>query len=325
MATESFRGERTFDRTPSGGIGRVARRALTGEVQATPSYILIYLAVGVLLAEAAVGGFLVVGGGSLLKTGGTVSQEPPVPNGPAVAFVLTAHLTGYVGASPGIAGKVDPTLVVGWGDHVTITVVNGEPMTHNFHLDYYNLQSPDLTGIGRSANVTFQASEQGSFDYYCTIPGHRQAGMQGVLEVGAIPNPIGPEANLTSSFISHSPTSIPSPITREYSTTVNVYLRTVEVTAELEPGVSYTYWTYNGTVPGPFLRVRVNDTVIVHLYNDPTSSMSHSVDFHAVTGPGGGASVTQTAPGHWSNFSFLAMVPGLFVYHCGTPNIPTHI
>lgn len=325
MATQAVHGPRTIAGKEAPSLGGAARRALTGDTQATPSFVLMYLAIGLLLAEAFLGGALVFGAGSLLKSNTTSTETTPVPNGPAISFSLTARITGFVGGSPGIAGKINPTLVVGWGDHVTIRVVNAESMTHNLHIDYYNLQSPDLTAVGRSANLTFQATEPGAFDYYCTIPGHRQAGMQGVIEVGAVPNPIGPEANLTSSFISRSPTDLPAPITREYSATINVYLRTVEVTAEVEPGVSYTYWTYNGTVPGPFLRIRMNDTVIVHLFNDPTSQMNHSVDFHAVTGPGGGAAVTQTAPGHWSNFSFLAMVPGLFVYHCGTPNIPTHI
>ena len=72
-------------------------------------------------------------------------------------------------------------------------------------------------------------------------------------------------------------------------------------------------------MPGPFIRVRVGDTVEVHLKNDPDSVMTHSVDLHAVTGPGGGANVTQVAPGEQTIFTFKALTPGLFVYHCATP------
>ena len=292
----------------------------------TPALALTYLAVGLLVMEAVIGVVLLVGGASLFPSAaGPSGGGANVPNGPSVSFELQAFMTGYVGVGGPISGARDPTLTVGWGDHVTIQLVDGQSMQHNIYVQGYNVQSGWVYNPGDSVNITFQATMQGTFDYYCTFPGHRESGMQGLLVVGAQTNPIGPEANLTSSFISHPPTAIPPLITRNSSSTVNIYLHAVEATAEVEPGVSYQYWTYNGTVPGPFVRVRVGDTVVVHLYNDPTSTMNHSVDFHAVTGPGGGAAVTQTAPGHWSNFSFLAMVPGLFVYHCGTPNIPTHI
>ncbi|MBI4416849.1 MAG: nitrite reductase, copper-containing, partial [Euryarchaeota archaeon] len=98
-----------------------------------------------------------------------------------------------------------------------------------------------------------------------------------------------------------------------------------EVVAEIEPGTTFTYWTFNGTVPGPFFRVRTNDTVVVHFRNAATSTMNHSVDFHAVTGPGGGAVATQTPPGGETSFTFRALNPGIFVYHCASPHIPTHI
>ena len=69
------------------------------------------------------------------------------------------------------------------------------------------------------------------------------------------------------------------------------------------------------------IRVRQGDTVEVTLQNDPSSHMAHSVDFHAALGPGGGAALSQTTPGQSKMFTFKAMTPGLFVYHCGTPMI----
>ena len=53
--------------------------------------------------------------------------------------------------------------------------------------------------------------------------------------------------------------------------------------------------------------------------------MTHSVDFHAVTGPGGGAVMTQTQPGGETMFTFKTLNPGLFVYHCATPMVAQHI
>ena len=301
--------------------------SLSGETPGSSSLILVYLAVGLLMAEAGIGVILVTSGASLLKSSGSGGTGvTAIPNGVARQFELTAFMTGFVGVNGSINGIRNPTLLVGWGDTVTIKVTNGETQLHNLHVDGANVQTPDLAGKGASATLNFRAVSEGSFAYYCAIPGHRQAGMAGTMVVGEPSGPqIGPEANRTVASISQDPTAIPPPIHRNYSTTINVYLHAEEVTAEIEPGVSFTYWTYNGTVPGPFFRARLGDTVIVHFYNDVKSSMTHSVDFHAVTGPGGGGQVTQTAPGHYSNFSFMTMVPGLFVYHCASPNIPTHL
>ena len=59
--------------------------------------------------------------------------------------------------------------------------------------------------------------------------------------------------------------------------------------------------------------------------NNTSSSMAHSVDFHAVTGPGGGAVATQTKPGEETMFTFKALNTGLYVYHCATPMVANHI
>jgi nitrite reductase (NO-forming) len=106
---------------------------------------------------------------------------------------------------------------------------------------------------------------------------------------------------------------------------VQVVLETVEVDARLADGSSFRFWTFNGKVPGPFVRVRVGDTVEVVLKNAADSQFAHSVDFHAVTGPGGGAVATQTKPGEETTFTFKALSPGLFVYHCATPMVAHHI
>jgi len=107
--------------------------------------------------------------------------------------------------------------------------------------------------------------------------------------------------------------------------TVRIDLETVEIEGQLADGTTYKYWTFNGKVPGPFYRLRVGDTVEVHLKNLMNSSMSHSVDFHAATGPGGGAVFSTTMPGEETTFSFKALIPGLFVYHCATPMVAEHI
>ena len=119
--------------------------------------------------------------------------------------------------------------------------------------------------------------------------------------------------------------AVPPPITRKHATKVIVNLEVREVEAELADGVRYTFWTFGGKVPGKFIRVRHGDFVEFHLQNHPSSKLPHNIDLHAVTGPGGGAASSFTAPGHESVFSFTALNPGLYVYHCATAPVGMHI
>jgi nitrite reductase (NO-forming) len=125
--------------------------------------------------------------------------------------------------------------------------------------------------------------------------------------------------------IVRDPADLPAPLARRGPQTVKVGLETVEVTGQLDDGVTYRYWTYNRKVPGPFVRVRVGDTVEVTLKNADDSIVMHNVDFHAVTGPGGGGVATMAAPGETKGFTFKALNPGLYVYHCATPTVAQHI
>ena len=118
---------------------------------------------------------------------------------------------------------------------------------------------------------------------------------------------------------------LPGPLARRGPATIKVDLETVEVTGQLADGSTYQYWTFNRKVPGPFVRVRVGDTVDVRMKNADDSVMMHNVDFHAVTGPGGGAAATMAAPGETKGFTFKALNPGLYVYHCATPMVAQHI
>jgi nitrite reductase (NO-forming) len=122
-----------------------------------------------------------------------------------------------------------------------------------------------------------------------------------------------------------NPADLPGPLGDRDAQTVRIDLTAVEVDGVLADGTTFRYMTFNGQVPGPFMRVRVGDTVELHFKNDPSSLLPHSIDLHSVTGPGGGAVYTQNLPGVESAFSFKALQPGLYVYHCATTSIPHHI
>jgi nitrite reductase (NO-forming) len=125
--------------------------------------------------------------------------------------------------------------------------------------------------------------------------------------------------------IVRDPADLPPPIGQRGPQRVKVDLETTEITGQLAHGATYRYWTFNNKVPGPFVRVRVGDTVEVRLKNHDDSLMMHNVDFHAVTGPGGGAKATDAAAGESRGFEFTATNPGLYVYHCAVPMAAQHI
>jgi len=126
--------------------------------------------------------------------------------------------------------------------------------------------------------------------------------------------------------VTHAP-NVPPPITRNQAATVLVDLEATEFVGKISDDNNYKFWGFNGTVPGPMVRVMVGDTVEINLKNDKSSKESHNIDFHAVTGPGGGAAMLNTEPGQESKLRFKALNAGLYFYHCATasPSIPEHI
>ncbi|UBB89445.1 nitrite reductase, copper-containing [Candidatus Kaistella beijingensis] len=121
------------------------------------------------------------------------------------------------------------------------------------------------------------------------------------------------------------PPTVPAPVGDRAAKKVVVHLEATEIEGELADGVTYKFWTFNNTVPGTFIRVRVGDEVELHLKNASNSVMPHNIDLHAVNGPGGGAEATNVAPGKEAIFNFKALNPGLYVYHCAAAPVPLHI
>ena len=169
---------------------------------------------------------------------------------------------------------------------------------------------------------------------------HTESGM---VHSMATPNTMGHPVRLDTPEIGRRADDLPGPLNRAQEQVVSVELYTDELVAEIMPGVTYQYWTYNGQVPGPFIRARVGDQVEIHLrhgkanvahaeHSEHTSSQhaaaghsAHSIDLHAVIGPGGGAPLMQVGQGEEKRFRFKATHPGIYVYHCASPHIPTHI
>src|SRR5574341_376652 len=200
---------------------------------------------------------------------------------PTVEFTLMTS-SGHDGlAFMGVGGDIDgvanPTLAVNPGDVVQITLINGDGIMHDLTIDEFGVSTGTLDTQDAEATITFVAEEEGLYVYYCAVPGHRQAGMFGTLQVGQPPEPA------TGESIVHNPADLPASVGSRGPETVRVDLAVREVEGQLADGTTYTYFTYNGTIPGPFIRVRQGDTVEVPLSNDTSSEFAHSIDLHAVT------------------------------------------
>ena len=158
----------------------------------------------------------------------------------------------------------------------------------------------------------------------------------GIKTYGPADGPTLPIKNIFSFFsnldnfervsdIARDPNDTPPPLGRSESAEVSIDVTAKEVIAEVAPGIVVNYWTFDGTVPGPMWRVREGDTITLTLHNDQSSLHMHSIDLHAVTGPGGGAVVTDVKPGEQKTLRFKALNPGLYVYHCAHPNVANHM
>ncbi len=139
------------------------------------------------------------------------------------------------------------------------------------------------------------------------------------------PNAAQETSGLDIDQIAADPTGVPAPITRSTSEHHEITLETEELTAEIEPGVSFDFMTFGGQIPGPMIRVRQGDTISLRLENFEENTAPHNVDLHAVYGTGGGAIATTAAPGEENAMEFEAMYPGAYIYHCAVPNLDYHI
>lgn len=260
------------------------------------------------------------------------TQASPAPAAPGVSYhaplVFTLR-TGiaegrmvYIGVGGTIDGQINPTLTVYQGELVQVNLINGEGAEHDMFIDQYNARSSLVVEKNASSTFSFLADKPGEFAYFCTIAGHRAAGMEGLIRViaGSREDADGEVADIV-----RDPGDLPEPIGQRQPEVVKVELETVELKGRLDNGTSYEFWTFNRKVPGPLIRVRVGDTVEVTLKNNENSVVMHSVDFHAATGPGGGAHATQTEPGAENIVTFKALKPGVYVYHCATPSVAHHI
>jgi nitrite reductase (NO-forming) len=103
---------------------------------------------------------------------------------------------------------------------------------------------------------------------------------------------------------------------------VSITITSTDVNVEVASGVEYQAWTFNNSAPGPILHMRQGQTLHVTYKNE--GMMPHSLDFHsAEIDPH--VAYRSINPGESLEYSFTAHVPGVFIYHCGTPPVIQHM
>lgn len=242
----------------------------------------------------------------------------------------------------------NPVLKANVGDTVQITLSSGEGAQHDIVIPDLKVASKKFDGSTGPTTVKFKVTAAGKFTYYCSLPGHKQIGMEGVLEVSGGPTATGPTsapskpvskpaaevaqaaptiapAASDAVSITLDPAAVPAAIGARAPTLVKTRIETIELNGKLDDGTTFNYWTFGGKVPGPMLRVKRGDIVELTLANPKSSKNIHSIDLHAVTGGHGGGADTQVAPGQEKTVRFKALNPGLYVYHCATASVPHHI
>lgn len=297
-----------------------------------------------------------VGATAINKQVANAPQAAAVAAAPAAAKAQVRKLVLKTGMAGGKMvyldekGTVNPVLRGNVGDTIEITLTSGEGAEHDIVFEGLDVKSAKFDGRSGPVKVSFKLGQSGKFTYFCSIPGHRQIGMEGTLEVtgpadasaaarpaakvmGAAPAPaaatagpatIAPAATNAVS-IAQDPNAVPQPLGTRAPQLVKYAIETVELEGKLDDGATFTYWTFARKVPGPMLRVKEGDTVEVALTNNRNSKAVHSIDLHAATGGLGGGESTQVAPGQTKTITFKALNPGLYVYHCATPSVAHHI
>lgn len=185
-------------------------------------------------------------------------------------------------------------------------------------------------GQAATGTVTIPA---GGTTFSCTVPGHAAAGMTGTVTVaGATPAPSGgtqggpaPGAEVKADpsappYELRDPTAPPLLPGNVHDITLTVEEKLMTVAA----GFVQQVWTFNGSVPAPVIRVKVGDTIRIHLKNPATSALSHSIDFHASQVAWNGA-MTSIKPGEEKLYEWTAQYAGVWMYHCGTAPALHHI
>lgn len=162
--------------------------------------------------------------------------------------------------------------------------------------------------------------------YFETTPDGKTASSPlGSYEISEEEEPLAISKLPKEEAILTSAPNVPPPITRDHPVLLQVPLTTSTKLSQLTSAYKYEKWTFDGMVPGPFIRARVGDVVELTLTNKDETGNPHNIDCHAFTGPGGGSALTTAEENETKTGKFKLLYPGLYLYHCAAAPVPVHI
>ncbi len=215
-------------------------------------------------------------------------------------------------------------LNVAWAGRYQIKVSNTSAISHDI---VFSNGVRLAIAPGRQASAILDIPASG-LSYFCSLPGHKEAGMVGTITVN---NEVPPapkaqadsEDKSTKTATDYSPYDPKAPPLLPFEKH-DIYLIAEEKLNTVAKGVSQQLWTYNGKVPGPVVHVRVGDTVRVHLSNPSSNKLPHSVDFHS-SQAAWNDEMTSINPGEEKLYEWRADYAGVWMYHCGSNPALHHI
>jgi nitrite reductase (NO-forming) len=184
---------------------------------------------------------------------------------------------------------------------------------------------------GQSATGTVEIPA-GGLTFICSIPGHEAGGMSGAVTVKGAAAAGGDDHGgpMPSADVAADPNApkyelydakAPARLDGEVH---DIDLVMTEETKTIADGFVQQVWTFNGNVPGPVIRVKVGDTIRIHLKNPIENQLGHSIDFHA-SQVAWNDEMTTIAPGEEKLYEWKADYAGVWMYHCGTTPTLHHI
>lgn len=177
-----------------------------------------------------------------------------------------------------------------------------------------------IVAPGQQASTLLDIPNSG-LGYFCSLPGHKDAGMFGTITVNSEGHHA--ERKATELLANYSPYDPKVPALLPFETR-DIYLRAEEKLNTVAKGVSQQLWTYNGKVPGPVIHVRLGDMVRIHLSNPASNKLAHSVDFHS-SQVAWNDEMTSINPGEEKLYQWRADYAGVWMYHCGSNPALHHI
>jgi uncharacterized cupredoxin-like copper-binding protein len=216
-------------------------------------------------------------------------------------------------------------LLLPTGKPVTLVLDNTGKLEHDVTIPALGVSLK--AGAGKSATQTITPNKEGTFDFLCSIAGHKEAGMQGSVVVGDTRPAAAPATSAAKSQNDHAShaavattaTHGNQPLGYTFDGATKVFkLHAQHVQWEVLPGETVDAYAYNGMVPGPVIRATEGDTVRINFTNDlPESSVIHFHGPKLPNGMDGVVGVTQKVvePGQSFTYEFVAQPGGTFVYH----------